>query len=312
MKRTWLRIVVTIALLGLLAWKADWAEIGKTFAQVPLVSIVLALLIYAAAQVFSSVRWATLAAALGIVQPLRRYVRLYCIGMFANLFLPTSVGGDVVRALRLGALSGRTREAACSVLADRLSGLGMLLLIAAVAVALLPADVPFWLRGSIWAVTALSLAFAIVCRWAPSALPQWPGMRVVIDSVRVQLDEPRTALFAMMLALIVQGFNVVIVWVLGVSLDLPIPTMFYLVLVPTVSLLTVLPISLNGMGVREGATMLLLAPYGVSAGQAITLSVLWFLVMSAVSLSGAGFYLAGTRPAARRAGDAGTVVSTAY
>jgi hypothetical protein len=293
MKRKWLRALVTVALLTFLACKADWPELGRIMTQVSAVSVAWALLIYAAAQVVSTIRWAALASRLGVSMPMTQYLRLYCIGMFCNLFLPTSVGGDVVRALRLGALSGRHGEAAASVLADRLSGLGILLLLASLALVMVPAGIPEWLRWTIWSTTVLAAAGALACYRLPASVARFPGVRWIFESINVLFDHTGVGLLTILLSLVVQGLNVVLVWVLGVSLGLPVPAAFYWVLVPTVSLVTMLPVSLNGMGVREGCTVVLLLPFGVTTSQGITLAVLWFIVMSAISLTGAAFYLAG-------------------
>jgi uncharacterized membrane protein YbhN (UPF0104 family) len=185
------------------------------------------------------------------------------------------------------------------VLADRLSGLAILLLIASVALVFTSNGIPEWLRWTIWLTTILAGAAALACPRLPPGLMRVPGMRWVTESVSVMLRHNGTFFWTIALSLVIQGLNVILVWQLGVSLGLPVPAAFYWVLVPTVSLLTMLPLSLNGMGVREGATVLLLAPFGVSTGQGLALSVLWFAVISAISLTGAGFYLAGP-PADRR------------
>ena len=80
------------------------------------------------------------------------------------------------------------------------------------------------------------------------------------------------------------------------ALHASIPASFYWVFVPMVSLLTLLPISVNGMGVREGGTALLLAPLGVSHDTAVTLAFLWFAVYAATSLLGGIVYLFGGFP----------------
>jgi hypothetical protein len=87
--------------------------------------------------------------------------------------------------------------------------------------------------------------------------------------------------------------NVVVVWFVGEALGLSVPFAYYAVFVPLVTLLTLAPISLNGMGIREAGAVLFLAPFGIDEGSALCLSVLWFFVLTAVSLSGGGVYLWG-------------------
>ena len=98
-----------------------------------------------------------------------------------------------------------------------------------------------------------------------------------------------------LLSLVVQLANVVLAWLIGEGLGLPVPPLYYGVLVPLVSLLTLLPISLNGMGLREAGTVLLLAPLHISAASAVTLSLLIFAVYTATSLLGGVVYLFGRR-----------------
>src|SRR5262249_1186810 len=98
------------------------------------------------------------------------------------------------------------------------------------------------------------------------------------------------------LSVLVQSANVVLVWLVGRALGAEVPASYYWILVPVVTLLTLLPISLNGMGVREWGTVLMLAPLGVSEATALTLAFLWFATFSVVSLGGAIFYLWGRFP----------------
>jgi uncharacterized protein (TIRG00374 family) len=152
-----------------LATRADWAAIGHALAGARLGPCLLALAIYAASQVVSSYRWQLLARPLGFTEPLGRFVTLYFVGMFFNLFLPTSVGGDVVRAWLLAGRSGRRWTAAVSVFSERFTGLLTLLLIACFAsVGNLDALAP-WALGTVWGATGaafLGLALLpVLGRW---------------------------------------------------------------------------------------------------------------------------------------------------
>jgi len=88
----------------------------------------------------------------------------------------------------------------------------------------------------------------------------------------------------------------VIAWLLGKGLGLEVPFAYYCVLISVVSVLTLLPISVNGMGLREVGTVVLLAPLNVGDAEAVTLSLLIFAVQAAASLCGSLFYLFGRFP----------------
>jgi hypothetical protein len=109
----------------------------------------------------------------------------------------------------------------------------------------------------------------------------------------VFLRRPGLLVGTTLLSVLVQLAAVVLVWLIGVGLGLSVPLPYYGVLVPLVTLLTLLPVSLNGMGLRELGTVLLLAPLGVGTASAVTLSVLQFAAYSLASLAGGIFYLFG-------------------
>lgn len=308
-----LRFVASVILLGFLAWHTDWHQVREAFARLDLRLWLLGVALYAVTQVVSSLRWALLARPLGFDRRLGDYLAFYYVGMFFNLVLPTSVGGDVVRAWYLDGRSGRRLPAFLSVLLDRGSGLLVLLLIACVAAALSPIALPRGLAAGVWAAGALAvvgLAFlALTAGRIAGPIGRLLGARVgrlisSIDDLKTIFWSRRGLLVSTtLLSVVVQAANVVLVWLIGHALGAPVPAAYYAVLVPVVTLLTLLPVSLNGMGVREGAMVLLLAPFGITEGTALSLAFLWFLTFTAVSLLGVGFYLFGGFPRFEVRGD---------
>ncbi len=305
-----LRPLLGLALLGLLVWRTDWARVAESFARLNWGLWLAAVGAFLGAQLVSSVRWRMMARPLGFGGPTGRYVALYFVGMFFNLVLPTSVGGDFVRAWYLARsdqapnLPGRGMAALGSVLMERLSGLMLLLSLACVAVCFCPAEVAAWLPWTVWGLAAaavVGLAALIALPRAPTPLRYFPKLnarvtrlsRQLADAISVVLREPRLLLTTTLLSLVVQAANVVVVWLIGVGLGADVPAGYYWVLVPLVSLLTMLPVSINGMGLREWAAVALLAPLGVADGVAVSLAFLWFLAQAAVSLSGVAFYAGG-------------------
>jgi uncharacterized protein (TIRG00374 family) len=306
-----LRLAGSVALLAVLAWRTDWRQIGTAFAGLRAGWWALALALYAVMQVVSSLRWRLLAAPLGFRQSLGRFLTFYYVGMFFNLVLPTSVGGDVVRVWYLDGGSGRRWPAFLSVFADRASGLLMLIAIALVAALCSPLDLPPRAAWSVYGIAAGAalglLGLFAVTRYSArrTAYPVlrlgWRGradrlLRFAHEGRAALLPGPRVFLATTLLSVVVQAANVIVLWLIGLALGIEVPASYYWILVPVVSLMTMVPVSLNGMGVREWGTVLMLAPLGVGAGPATALSLLWFLTFSAVSLAGAGCYLLGQFP----------------
>jgi uncharacterized protein (TIRG00374 family) len=151
------RVLVSVSLLGLLAWRADWSQIADAFTRLRTELWLAAVALYGLAQVCSAFRWRQLAEPLGFRCSARQYVGYYFISMFFNLFLPTAVGGDVVRALYLNNGSGRRLLAFLAVLMDRLSGLLVLLVIAAVATVVSPVPLSRWVTAGVSGTVAAAI-----------------------------------------------------------------------------------------------------------------------------------------------------------
>jgi len=105
MSKPW-RLLGSLTLLAVLAWRMDWGQLARAFANLRSGPWLVALALYLLIQAVSSLRWQLLARPLGFGGPWGRYLAYYFIGMFFNLVLPTSVGGDVVRAWYLARQDG--------------------------------------------------------------------------------------------------------------------------------------------------------------------------------------------------------------
>jgi uncharacterized membrane protein YbhN (UPF0104 family) len=291
-----LRIGVSGVLLGWIAWHTDWIQVGHAFARLRVELWLAAIATLALSQVVSALRWQMLARPLGFDRPLWQYTSFYFIGMYFNLVLPTSVGGDVVRAWYLDGGSGRRLAAFVAVLLDRLSGLVVLLAMACVATAVCSLDLPAWIPGSVWGATG---GTALGLLLLPLAASRSQRARLRVRQLRSALDtlrSPRLLATTTLFSLVVQMANVVIAWLVGTALGVAVPGAYYWILVPMVSLLTLLPVSVNGMGLREGGMVLFLAPLGVGREAALTFSLVWFAVFIATSLAGGVVYLLGRFP----------------
>jgi uncharacterized membrane protein YbhN (UPF0104 family) len=171
--------------------------------------------------------------------------------------------------------------------------------VACLAALCCPTPLPGWIT---WTVAGMGVACAIglaalpALPWLQKTLPLPARLTHLLDGATLYLHDRRGLIAVTLLSVVVQLANVILAWLIGEGLGLPIPPLYYGVLVPLVSILTLLPISLNGMGLREGGTVVLLAPLGISAASAVTLSLLIFAVYTTASLSGGVFYLLGRLP----------------
>ncbi len=297
-------------IVALLLWKIDLKQMGAGLRQIDWRWGLLALVTYGLVQVISSRRWQMLARPLGFPHRLNEFVSFYFIGMFFNLILPTTVGGDVIRGWYLDGRSGRRWPALLSVFAERVNGLAVLVALACLGATLV--ELPAWMKWWVWSSASAFLlgllVLAILARLEGRSIPalwrhkgdgapHWPAaIEKCLVVLRLYISRPRLLARVTLLSVVVQVVNVVVVWMLGHALGVEISFAYWLVVVPLVTLLTLLPVSVNGMGLREGGLILLLAPLGVSEASAVTLGLLWFVVLTLSSLGGAFFYLFGRFP----------------
>ena len=304
--RKYIRVVVSAVLLTLIAWRTDWNEVGAQFARLRVELWLAAVGLYLVAQVASARRWQVFAQELGFEQSLGQFCGYSLIGMFFSLVLPTLIGGDVMRVWYLNGQSGRKWPAIVSVFLERVNGLAILIATACVGVLIAPVELPMWISGVVWgtaAVAAIGLAsLPMLTRWHQLSAEWREQLRMLLGLMK----SPRLLVEPTLMSVIVQVMAVLILWCLGLGIGLEVPIAYCFVLVPVVSLLMLLPISLNGMGVREGGTVLMLLPLGIDASAGLTLAFLWFTTGVAVSAMGGVVYLFG---ASAQAVEAPQVVS---
>jgi uncharacterized membrane protein YbhN (UPF0104 family) len=296
--RTYIRIGVSALLIALFAWRIDWTDVAERFANLRVEMWFAAVGIYVIAQLAIARRWQLYARELHFEHTFSQYCAYSFIGMFFSLVLPTSVGGDLMRVWYLNGQSGRKWPALASVVLERLNGLVILVATACIGVLISPIELPRWIVGSVWAVAACAvLGFAsipILRDWEKLSIERRLQLKTFLELLR----SPRLLIESTLLSILVQAAAVLLLWCLDIGLGLGVPVVYYCVLIPMVSLLMMLPISVNGMGVREGGTVLFLMPLGIEESAALTLAFLWFTTSVAVSLMGGAVYLFGAYPKA--------------
>jgi uncharacterized membrane protein YbhN (UPF0104 family) len=298
------RLVLGAAILALIAYKLDWAYFKKVLQALDVRFWVAAVLLQLATQVVSTWRWRMFAVSAGLGGTFRSYLSYYFVGMLFNLVLPTSVGGDVVRAWYLthhdGKGHGRRMPAFLSVLADRISGVIVLVLVACVAAMCFQVEIPPWIPGIVAAVGAGAVAgvggLPILQRLLHTprfASHRLERLRRIADGGMAYMRNVALTIKTTALSIVVQVNSVIIMALIGVGLGLKVPLLYYGILMPLVTLLTLIPVSPNGLGLREAGTIGLLKPLGVEREQAIALAWLLLAAQIVAGLVGLIPYLAG-------------------
>jgi uncharacterized protein (TIRG00374 family) len=260
--------------------------------------------LFFASNLLAAYQWRRLLAAAGIPLSFRRVLAYYHVGLFFNNFLPANIGGDIARVVDAGRHGPSRAVALSSVLMDRLIGTvalgGLALLTAWPAVGRFHLE---WAYGALIAFFGLSVGLlwvALSPRWL--ARVERVLFAVGLGRFRRQLEEltGRLAAFrqdpaalaklfgvALLTQLARVGVHALVARALGIELALH----YFFLFVPLLAVIVSLPISFNGIGVREGAGMVLFGLVGVDRAHAFSLQFMAYLVAVAVSLLGGLLFL---------------------
>lgn len=229
--------------------------------------------------------------------PWRRLVTFYFAGMFFNLFLPSLVGGDLVRGYIVYREAEKKEAAVVSVVVERLCGMGALLTIGFVAMLISYSVIA--LAPVAWALSVLMGVFLSVIFFASRAsllrlplkvlswfrLPRWAEATArVYEAFRLYGGHRRALFKAGLLSFLLQSINILVYYLLARSLSLSVPIIYFFLFVPIITAVSMIPLTFSSLGVREGASLLLFTQVGVSGPAAITLSLAWWVNVVLLSL----------------------------
>lgn len=311
------KVLVSGALLAWLLSRTDLGALAQMFRRMDGRLALAAIGAYVGAQLVSTARWKILLAAEGISVPGRTLYGVLLEGMFFNLFLPSMVGGDVVRGYRIYALARGRQASLASIAVERLSGFAALMLIALGALA---SGHEALADGKVKAIVAGTAAAFFVIVGTLFAVPgraegggagagRWGRLLAVLGRFHEALLAYRGHTGALALALLLsfalQTLGIVTLFLLAWAMGLPVSFGSFFLIVPVATVVAMLPISISGLGVREGAMVYLLARLGIASAGAIGLSLGWFGIFLLTSAPGGIIFLAGGAGRRSQAGVGG-------
>lgn len=291
-----LRLLGSGIVLILTFYLIEWESLMGAFQDVLIWRMLAAAAVWMVAFISATLRWQVLLHAIDIRLPLLMLVALNFSSFFYGKILPGAVSGDVLKTIRLGQKQGCLEEIALSVTADRVVGLLVVGTFALSGVFSAPEIVAslelskgaLIVMGSI--LVAALMAGGIVIVYWPKLLGRFPWWQERADKVVSVLvmywRSPSSIALSLLLSLVFQLAWVYMVWIIFTSFDIVVPFVVLLWAVALVNIITFLPISVGGLGVREGALVLLLSLYGIPAHQVMAASLSYFAL-------GAGFAAVG-------------------
>jgi len=305
-----LKLAISAGLLFLVARSVDLQVVGALLLGLPFWAGLAAVASLAGIALVSSLRWWLVMRAMGASQPLARLTAVMFVGSFFTQVLPTSVGGDAVRIWQVTRHGIAFRRAFIGVMLERLSGLVALVVMVAGGVAWLGAaiDQPALRLALLASLPALAVLLLVLCLLdrLPAAIVLRLGRlrplgatlellaAMAVDARRVLLAQP-LSLYLLALSALAQVFSALAVLALARGLGLALTPAEALAVVPAIILITFIPLSFAGWGVREGASVIMLGFLGIGADQAVAVSVLFGLGLLIAGLPGCLLWLRGGR-----------------
>lgn len=284
------KLGVSLGLVSCLGWIVNWEQAAKTVSKADKFLLLLAPCLILVRLGAAACRWRLILADSEVTFSFRQAYTGYLVGAFYSILLPGVTGGDAVRIGRC------VRQARCqlgtataSVLLERIGGIFALLSLALSACLLFPAALSSLLAaedtsavtivatvGIIFVVATMS-ARRVWLNWLPheDAGRAWRFVRSAMQTMSILRERTVGAVF--ILSLLFQAMDILATFLLSRALGLTVPLPVFFAVIPLVYLAICLPISLGGLGVREGTLVLLLSQFGVAASDAVTLSFLVYL-----------------------------------
>ena len=302
-----LRVLVTVLLLGWLLFSTDFDQLKEVTRAAHGSWLFLGVTAYLISMGVTVLRWQILLQGLNMPQPFWRLARIFLIGCFFNMFLPSSIGGDVMKMVLLTPDIAKREVAISSVLMDRVVGLASIIGVGLCAALALPA-----VRSDMRIVS--TLAFTCICfvlalavlvyqplftrliGWLPKRLHKrlaGPVTRVY-DSLGPLRQNPQVLVRAMGASVVLQLGVCISMYFAGQAFGVEAGLLAYFALIPVGLAVTALPISINGLGVLDNMLVLLFSTIGVPQLKVFVLSIYLHLMQNGLGILG-GILFAGQR-----------------
>lgn len=299
-----IKTLVTALLFYFLFRKMDFQQFGATIGNARIGVLFGSFALLWLGHYMCIFRWRMLMRPLMPVFSLTRLFEIYCIGLFFNLTFPTAVGGDVVKIYYAGKPSRKYAQSFAATFLDRDSGMLAMMIIACVGTMLLPLKVPgipvslvVWVSFAGFIVLNVVIFMPYMHRLLTRLLNKVRLSRVAtrVDAIssafQIMGKNPRVLFDSLLISILNQLLVFAYTWVTAVGLHLTVPFLYFLVFVPVISLITMIPITLSGIGLREYAFMSLFGAIGVAPASCLALGLFSSIMILLSAVPGGIVYI---------------------
>jgi len=295
------RLTVSIGIMVYLITVFDWNKVIMVLTQLRIEYMWPAPFLLILSFYFAGVRWRALLTHFGIQLKARDGFVYYLIGNFYNIMLPGVIGGDVIRVGICAAIKkGSVANIALTALIERIFGMLVVLAVGTLAILLLPdplrtalgtpvtVTMPLMTAGAFLALIGGGIFFFLMpSPWFENNNNESKIIQVLLRVIsKIKKISIPTFFTVILWSAFFQTSNILASYFLAKAINIDLPLALFFVVFPIAYILTALPISLGGLGVREGIIALLLSRVGILPSDAVMFSFLVYFNWSFVSLLG--------------------------
>lgn len=291
-----IKLIITIIILYIILRVINTDKLLSILYDIKIPFLLLAILFQFLSNLVASFRWNLIMTSLDFKEKLVVYIKSYFKGTFFNQALPSSIGGDAIRVLELGAKGYSKREAFYGIFIDRIIGLLGLLLLNLIANFMNSNLLPSWLFNLINLIgigSILGLIMLVLIRKIKQ-FEDLPILGLVYNlsrRFRKVYNNLTNIIIQTSLSIVIHLLSIIAIYAISIALGMDYSLWVFLVIFPPVILFTLIPISLAGWGVREGAMIGLFMLIGAPKEAVLSLSVLYGIIVIICSLPGMYFWL---------------------
>jgi uncharacterized protein (TIRG00374 family) len=303
------RAVISAVIFLYLLNKVDFVVVRKHLASLKLEYIYISLVPLVLEMILKSLKWQMLLKVKNIRIPFMEIFKIYYVSSFLGMFLPSSLGIDFLRTYGLFKQINNANDSISSVFIDRILGILSLLFVVFLGILAIKTDlignatrIVIVIGIILVAILGTVLLFRHVLRFL-----QWLSLRFKIKKFDVErslrilqeiytsiisFKENKLAIFKVFIVSIFFQMNrIAITYILALALNINIDIIYWIIIVPLVTLATMIPFAIGGIGIREGAFIFFLGKLGVSFSNAFLLSLVIFILGVFTLLPGLFLYL---------------------
>ncbi len=302
--KTYIKITVSLILIGVLIYNVDWDALMVNMKTMSVISILIAFSVFTVQFPISAYKWQKALRIHGLEYTFLFLQKVLCIGFFFNNFLPTSIGGDAYRAIKTVPKEGFKSRAVSAILVERIIGLGALLLLGLIGgiITLRSENIPMvvyfvsiFLAGGVAFIVLLLLLKMGMFSGFLAKLKKIEKLNILTHNLGLIYRNPKGLANILAISLFFQCLAIIAIGVLFNALGADGDYAKYAIIAATVGLVGMLPISINGIGVTEGAFAVTAIQLGMDYNQAIIVAFMLRILVVPLSLTCGLIYLADSR-----------------